>query len=161
MSEVRTLSYLLHPPTMDAAGFASAARWYVEGYGQRSGLNVTLDVPADLERLPDAVELALFRVLQEALTNVHRHSGASAAEVLVRQDAEEVILEIKDNGNGIPEEVLRHFRATGAGTGVGIAGIRERVRELGGKLTLESNSSGTLVRVAIPLAAAVPHEQQV
>ena len=155
MSEVRTLSYLLHPPTMDAAGFASAARWYVEGFGQRSGLSVTLDARADLDRLPDAVELALFRVLQEALTNVHRHSGASEAEVVVRQDAEEVILEIKDNGRGIPEEVLRHFRATGAGTGVGIAGIRERVRELGGKLTLESNSNGTLVRVAVPLEPAV------
>jgi len=151
ISEVRTLSYLLHPPTMDAAGFASAARWYVEGYGQRSGLNVTLDAPADLGRLPDAIELALFRVLQEALTNVHRHSGASATDVLVWHDAEHVVLEIKDNGHGIPAELLSHFHSTGAGTGVGIAGIRERVRELGGKLTLESNSSGTLVRVAIPL----------
>jgi signal transduction histidine kinase len=150
--EVRTLSYLLHPPTMDAAGFASAARWYVEGYGQRSGLNVTLDVQADLGRLPDAVELALFRVLQEALTNVHRHSGASAAEVVVWQDAEQVALEIRDNGHGIPKELLHHFHATGAGMGVGIAGIRERVRELGGKLTLESGGSGTLVRVAITLA---------
>ena len=161
ISEVRTLSYLLHPPTMDAAGFASAARWYVEGYGQRSGLNVTLDAPTDLGRLPDAIELALFRVLQEALTNVHRHSGASAAEVLVRQDAEQVVLEVKDNGRGIPEELLSHFRATGAGTGVGIAGIRERVRELGGKLTLESNSSGTLVRVAVPLEPMVHSERQV
>ncbi len=151
IAEVRSLSYLLHPPTMDAAGFASAARWYVEGYGQRSGLNVTLDAPAELERLPDAIELALFRVLQEALTNVHRHSGASAAEVVVRQDAEEVVLEIKDNGRGIPQELLSHFHATGTGTGVGIAGIRERVRELGGKLKLESNSGGTLVRVALPL----------
>ncbi len=74
ISEVRTLSYLLHPPTMDAAGFASAARWYVEGFGQRSGLQVTLNAPGDLGRLPDAIELALFRVLQETLTNVHRHS---------------------------------------------------------------------------------------
>jgi signal transduction histidine kinase len=161
ISEVRTLSYLLHPPTMDAAGFASAARWYVEGYGQRSGLNVTLDAPTDLGRLPDAIELALFRVLQEALTNVHRHSGASAAEVLVRQDAEQVVLEVKDNGRGIPEQLLSHFHATGAGTGVGIAGIRERVRELGGKLTLESNSSGTLVRVAVPLEPTVHSERPI
>jgi signal transduction histidine kinase len=161
ISEVRTLSYLLHPPTMDAAGFASAARWYVEGYGERSGLNVTLESPADLGRLPDAIELALFRVLQEALTNVHRHSGASAAEVLVRQDAEQVVLEVKDNGRGMPEELLSHFRATGAGMGVGIAGIRERVRELGGMLTLESNSSGTLVRVAVPLEPMVHGERQV
>jgi signal transduction histidine kinase len=156
ISEVRTLSYLLHPPTMDAAGFTSAARWYVEGYGQRSGLNVTLDAPPDHGRLPDAIELALFRVLQEALTNVHRHSGASSADVVVSQDAEQVILQVRDNGRGIPEEMLNHFHKTGAGTGVGIAGIRERVRELGGKMTLESNSSGTLVRVAIPTEATVP-----
>jgi signal transduction histidine kinase len=159
ISEVRTLSYLLHPPTMDAAGFTSAARWYVEGYGQRSGLQVTLDAPADHGRLPDAIELALFRVLQEALTNVHRHSGASSADVVVCQDAEQVVLEIKDNGHGIPEEVLNHFHRTGAGTGVGIAGIRERVRELEGKLTLESNSAGTLVRVSVPLAP-IDHVQR-
>jgi two-component system sensor histidine kinase UhpB len=146
---------------MDAAGFASAARWYVEGYGQRSGLDVTLDVPSGLDRLPDAIELALFRVLQEALTNVHRHSGASAADVLVRQDAEQVVLEVKDNGRGIPPELLSHFHATGAGTGVGIAGIRERVRELGGKLTLESDSRGTLVRIAIPLVPMTQREEQV
>ncbi len=158
ISEVRTLSYLLHPPTMDAAGFTSAARWYVEGYGQRSGLNVTLDAPAEPVRLPDAVELALFRVLQEALTNVHRHSGASAADVVLRQDAEQVILEVRDNGRGIPAELLSHFHATGAGMGVGIAGIRERVRELSGKLTLESDGSGTLVRVDIPLEPTEENE---
>ena len=87
MAEVRTLSYLLHPPTMDAAGFVSAARWYVEGFGQRSGVNVTLDAPDHLGRFPDAVELALFRVLQETLTNVHRHSGASAAQVTILEGA--------------------------------------------------------------------------
>jgi signal transduction histidine kinase len=161
ISEVRTLSYLLHPPTMDAAGFSSAARWYVEGYGQRSGLSVTLDAPSDLGRMPDAIELALFRVLQEALTNVHRHSGASAADVLVYQDAGQVVLEIKDNGRGIPQSLLSQFQVTGAGMGVGIAGIRERVRELGGKLKLESSDSGTLVRVTIPLAPMNQSESRV
>ena len=158
ITEVRTLSYLLHPPTMDAAGFASAARWYVEGYGQRSGLDVTLDAATDMARLPDAIELALFRVLQEALTNVHRHSGASAASVVVRQDAEQVVLEVTDNGQGMSEELLRHYHATGGGTGVGIAGIRERVRELGGRLILKSDGSGTLVRVVVPLDGAVHNE---
>lgn len=153
ISEVRTLSYLLHPPTMDSAGFASAARWYVEGFGQRSGLQVTLDAPNDLGRLPDAIELALFRVLQETLTNVHRHSGASAAHVLIWEDAEQVVLDVRDNGCGMPEELLSHFRATGAGMGVGLAGIGERLRELGGELKLESDSSGTLVRVTIPVHA--------
>jgi len=151
ISEVRTLSYLLHPPTMDAAGFASAARWYVEGFGQRSGLQVTLDAPGDLGRLPDAIELALFRVLQETLTNVHRHSGALAADITIQRDAEWVVLEVKDNGRGIPPELLVRFLATGEGMGVGLAGIGERVRELGGKLKLESDSGGTLVRVAIPV----------
>ncbi len=155
MSEVRTLSYLLHPPTMDAAGFASAARWYVEGFGQRSGIKVSLDAPDDLGRLPDAIELALFRVLQEALTNVHRHSGASEAHVLIREDAGQVVLEIKDNGRGIPEELLSHFRATGAGMGVGVAGIRERAWELGGSLEVESDSHGTRVRVSIPVTETV------
>lgn len=159
IAEVRTLSYLLHPPTMDAAGFTSAARWYVEGFGQRSGLQVTLDAPSDLGRLPDAVELALFRVLQEALTNVHRHSGAAAAEILVTADAEEVTLEVKDNGHGISPELLSRFRATGEGMGVGLAGIGERVRELGGKLQLESGDRGTLLRVTIPVT--VQREPQI
>jgi two-component system sensor histidine kinase UhpB len=112
---------------------------------------VTLDAPKDLGRLPDAIELALFRVLQEALTNVHRHSSASTAEVMVRGDAEQVVLEVKDNGKGMSPELLSRFRATGEGVGVGLAGIGERVRELGGKLKLESDSNGTLVRVTIPV----------
>jgi len=151
MTDVRTLSYLLHPPTMDAAGFVSAARWYVEGFGQRSGVTVTLDASDQLGRFPDAVELALFRVLQETLTNVHRHSGASAAHVAILEDAGQVVLEIKDNGRGIAEKLLAYFHATGAGMGVGLAGIRERAWELGGNLRVESGSNGTLVRVTIPV----------
>jgi signal transduction histidine kinase len=160
ISEVRTLSYLLHPPTMDAAGFASAARWYVEGFGQRSGLTVTLDVPNEMGRLPDAIELALFRALQEALTNVHRHSGASMADVVIREDAEQVILEVKDNGCGIREELLNHFHTTGTGMGVGLAGIRERARELEGKLKLQANGNGTLLRVTIPITPLFQSERQ-
>lgn len=151
ISEVRTLSYLLHPPTIDAAGFASAASWFVEGFGQRSGIKVTLDVPSNVSRLPDAIEIALFRVLQEAFTNVHRHSGASEAQVSISAHAEEVVLEVRDNGRGIPEERLANFHATGAGMGVGLAGIRERAWELGGKLRLVSDSNGTSLRVAIPV----------
>jgi signal transduction histidine kinase len=160
ISEVRTLSYLLYPPTMDAAGFASAARWYVEGFGQRSGLKVTLDAPNDLGRLPEAIELALYRVLQETLTNVHRHSGASAAHVSILEDAEQVVLEVKDNGRGIPAKQLSHFHATGAGMGVGLAGIRERAWELGGKLKIESDGSGTLVRVTVSVTPMVQSEPE-
>jgi signal transduction histidine kinase len=161
ISEVRTLSYLLHPPTMDAAGFASAARWYIEGFGQRSGIQLTLDAPTDLGRLPDAVELALFRVLQETLTNVHRHSGASAAHVLIWEDGKHVVLEVKDNGSGVPEELLHRFQTTGAGMGVGLAGIRERAWELGGILKVESDSNGTLVRVNIPITPMVQGDSRV
>lgn len=155
ISEVRTLSYLLHPPTMDAAGFVSAARWYLEGFGQRSGVEVTLDVPEDLGRLPDAIELALFRVLQEALTNVHRHSGASEAQVSIRQDAERVILEIKDNGRGMSEKLLTHFYENGSGIGVRLAGIRERTRELGGAMQIESDRHGTQVRASMPVPQSI------
>ncbi len=161
IAEVRTLSYLLHPPTIDAAGLASAARWYVEGFTKRSGIEVTLDAARDLGRLPEGIELALFRVLQESLTNVHRHSGASAAEIRVMADAEQVRVEIKDNGHGIPKELLDRFQATGVGMGVGLAGIGERVRELGGQLRLQSDSEGTLVHVTIPLAPNVWRGAQV
>jgi signal transduction histidine kinase len=151
IAEVRTLSYLLHPPTMDAVGIASAARWYVEGFGLRSGLTLTLDAPNDPVRLPDAIELALFRVLQEALTNVHRHSGASAADILIRRSSGQVILEVNDNGHGISQEMLDRFREAGTGTGVGLMSMHERARELGGKIQIESGSTGTSVRIAIPV----------
>ncbi|HWY57953.1 MAG TPA: ATP-binding protein [Terriglobales bacterium] len=151
IAEVRTLSYLLHPPTMDAVGIASAARWYVEGFGLRSGLKLNLDTPNDPVRLPDATELVLFRVLQEALTNVHRHSGASAADILIRRASGQVTLEVRDNGRGIDEGVLKRFRETGAGTGVGLMSMHERARELGGKFELESSGTGTSVRITIPV----------
>jgi signal transduction histidine kinase len=153
IAEVRTLSYLLHPPTMDAVGIASAARWYVEGFSLRSGLKLTLDAPDDPVRLPDATELALFRVLQEALTNVHRHSGASAAEILIKRSPGQVTLEVIDNGRGIEKEVLDRFRETGAGAGVGLMSMNERARELGGKFQLESSGTGTSVRITIPVPA--------
>jgi len=152
IAEVRTLSYLLHPPMMDEAGLVSAAQWYVEGFGQRSGLKVSLDTGDDLERLPDAVELALFRALQEALSNVHRHSGASIVDVRILRDAEQVILEVKDNGRGIPRELLLSLNDGGSAAGVGLAGMRERVRELVGELRLESDATGSLLRITIPVA---------
>jgi len=151
IAEVRTLSYLLHPPTIDAVGIASAAGWYVQGFALRSGLKITLDVPNDPVRLPDAMELALFRVLQEALTNVHRHSGASEAHILIRRSSGQVILEIRDNGRGMEQEMLHRFRETGVGVGVGLMSIHERALELGGKVQLESSSAGTSVRVTIPV----------
>jgi len=156
LSEVRTLSYLLHPPTIDTVGIVSAARWYIEGFGLRSGLKLTLDAPNEPIRVADAVELALFRVLQEALTNVHRHSGASAAEIVIRRAAKdkEVVLEVKDNGCGMDRKTLEQFLETGNGAGVGLLSMHERARELGGRFELESDKSGTVVRITIAVASA-------
>jgi signal transduction histidine kinase len=99
IAEIRTMSYLLHPPLLDEVGFACAAEWYVEGFAKRSG--VTLDIATDRERLPMSIEVALFRVLQESLTNIHRHSGASGVSVCFRHQLSKVILEMRDNGTGI------------------------------------------------------------
>jgi len=149
LQEVRTTSYLLHPPLLDEAGIASAARWFVEGFARRSGIEVNCDIPERMERLPKDCELVLFRVLQESLTNVHRHSGASAASVRLRLDTDHVELEVGDNGKGIPEERLRRFNASVASAGVGITGMRERVRELGGHLEIRS-IDGTTISVDLP-----------
>jgi PAS domain S-box-containing protein len=152
LSETRTISHLLHPPLLDEAGFSSAARWYVEGFAERSAFQVELDFPPELGRLERDVETALFRVLQEGLTNVHRHSGGSAVRIVLELDAEHVQLEIRDNGHGIPEERLRRFREDPSATGVGLAGMQERVRELGGDVRIDSSLKGTAIIVAIPLS---------
>jgi signal transduction histidine kinase len=154
ITETRTISHLLHPPLLDEAGFASAARWYVEGFAQRSGIEVKVDFPDNVGRLPRPVELGLFRVLQESLTNIHRHSGSTRAEVALELIPGKVILEIKDHGRGIPRELLDNFREKGTNSGVGLAGMRERLRELGGQLEIR-NANGTLVSVTLPLVEAM------
>ncbi len=157
IADTRTLSHLLHPPLLDEAGFVSAARWYVEGFGKRSGITAKLHLPEHVTRLPRRTETALFRILQEALTNVHRHSGSRAVEVQVITDKTQVMLTVKDYGMGVPREVLDRFWKTG-NVGVGLAGIRERLKELGGSLEIESNLDGTLLRATIPAAATRPFE---
>ena len=154
ISDTRTLSHLLHPPLLDEAGFISAARWYVEGFGKRSGITATLDIPDKLQRLPAEIETALFRILQEALTNVHRHSGTRSVEVRLTSDPSFVALAIQDHGKGIPQDALQRFRKTGANFGVGLAGMRERVKELGGTLHLESSPAGTLLTAVIPISSS-------
>lgn len=150
--ETRTLSHLLHPPLLDEAGFASAASWFVTGFSQRSGIPVELELPEDLPRLSEAVEIALFRVLQESLTNVHRHSQAPSAEIKVEVDAEEITMEVSDHGRGMPEHVLQQLRGDGTKLGVGLAGMRERIHELGGTFDVSSGTNGTTVRAAVPLS---------
>jgi signal transduction histidine kinase len=148
--ETRTVSHLLHPPLLEELGFASAASWYVTGFAQRSGIDVKLEVPEG-GRIPEAAGLTLFRVLQESLTNILRHSGSKKAEVHLEITGQEVILSVKDHGKGIPPERLESFMKTGDGVGVGLGGMRERVRDLGGKLELQSQGSGTTVKVILPL----------
>jgi anti-sigma regulatory factor (Ser/Thr protein kinase) len=153
IEEIRTMSYLLHPPLLDEVGFACAAEWYVEGFAKRTGLEVKLDLATSRERLPGGIEIALFRVLQEGLTNVHRHSGASEVMVSFQYQLRTIVLEIRDNGRGIPAERLDRLRKTSAETGVGLAGMRERMHELNGKVEMESDGHGTTMRAMVPLSA--------
>ena len=155
IAETRTISHLLHPPLFDETGFSSAAKWYLEGFAQRSGIQVKIDLPENLGRLPKAVELGLFRVLQESLTNIHRHSGSPRTEVSLQVFAEKVVLEVRDFGKGIPPRLLESFQAKGFSLGVGLAGMRERVRELGGHLALQAKSPGSLVSATLPLTEKV------
>lgn len=154
ISDTRTLSHLLHPPLLDEAGFISAARWYVEGFGKRSGIRTSLEIPDGFDRLPSEVETALFRILQESLTNVHRHSGSRSVEVQLTRDSTIVALAIQDHGKGIPPETLDRFKKTGTNVGVGLAGMRERIKELGGTFHLESGPKGTLLKAIVPIVPA-------
>jgi PAS domain S-box-containing protein len=151
LTETRTVSHLLHPPLLDEAGFGSAARWYVEGFGQRSGISVNLEIPSNFGRVPDDVEITLFRALQEGLTNVHKHSGSTAVDIRVFLDADQVRLEIQDNGVGMSAETLKHLLEGAGETGIGIAGMRERARESDGSLEIESDAKGTLLRLTLPI----------
>lgn len=150
IEEIRTMSYLLHPPLLDEVGFACAAEWYVEGFAKRTGICVKVDIESDDERLPIGMETALFRVLQEALTNVHRHSRASEVSVCFLHLLKKMVLEIRDNGRGIPAERLDRLRKGSEQAGVGLAGMRERVNELKGTLEIESDGHGTAMRAIVP-----------
>ena len=161
IQETRTISYLLHPPLLDELGIASAANWYVEGFASRSGLQISAKIGNEIGRLPRAVELVLFRVLQESLTNVHRHAKCMKAEVSLDVADGNAVLQVRDHGVGIPAEKLHHFRSKGTHAGVGLTGMRERVREQGGQFEIRSNQSGTELVVTIPLRASGGLEPQV
>ena len=150
VTETRTISHLLHPPLLDEVGLASAARWYVEGFATRSGIELTTDIPDELGRLPRPAELVLFRVLQESLTNIHRHSKSLRAEISLHSSKAAVILQIRDYGKGMPREMLTNFLSTGTNVGVGLAGMRERVREQGGRFDIQSDKTGTTITVTMP-----------
>jgi signal transduction histidine kinase len=139
------MSHLLHPPLLDEAGLQSAVRWYVEGFAERSKIEVDLHLDPGLGRLPAELETAMFRIVQECLTNIHRHSGSSFASIAVNREKHNVTLEIRDRGKGMPMPVR---------AGVGIQGMGERVRQLGGKLEIESTSGGARVTAIFPTKAA-------
>jgi signal transduction histidine kinase len=151
--EVRTISHLLHPPLLDEAGLASALRWYVEGFAQRSKIKVDLEVPAEFERLARESETAIFRTVQECLTNIHRHSESPTARIRISASDGQVFVEVEDRGRGIPPEKQLEMASTGT-PGVGIRGMRERFRQLGGSLEIHSNGKGTLMVARLPVAVA-------
>ncbi|HXN63890.1 MAG TPA: sensor histidine kinase [Candidatus Acidoferrales bacterium] len=154
---VRTVSYLLHPPLLDEAGLEGALSWYADGFEKRSGIKVHLAIPPDLERQPIDLETGVFRVVQECLTNIHRHSASPTADIRLCQFAGGMALEIKDTGRGIPVEMLSKISSIGL-PGVGLRGMRERITALGGgfEISSEGPGKGTTVKVAIPLRTNVP-----
>jgi two-component system NarL family sensor kinase len=147
--EIRTLSYLLHPPLLDETGLSSALQWYVDGFAERSKIAVRLHVAEDFGRLPTEVETTLFRIVQESLTNVHRHSGSTTAEIRLRRLQNEVRLEVLDTGVGMP--VKKRLNGDDAKAGVGILGMSERVRQLGGSFVISAGAPGTRITASLPV----------
>jgi signal transduction histidine kinase len=158
-SDIRTISYLLHPPLLDEAGLSSALTWYVRGFSERSKINIDLQIPADFGRLSRDLETAVFRVVQECLTNIHRHSGSSVARISIAHSDGHVRVEVEDKGKGIPSQKRSEIISSPSGTpGVGIRGMRERLRQLGGTLEIHSNGEGkgTLITAYLPATAPPP-----
>jgi PAS domain S-box-containing protein len=146
--EIRTISHLLHPPLLEIAGLATALRWYVDGFAERSKIRIDVEIPENLERLPDDMELAIFRLVQECLTNIHRHSESGTAAIRIWQDGNRLIVRVEDQGKGIPKDKHQDL-ATSGKTGVGFGGMRERLRQLGGTLEIESDANGTIVSAVL------------
>ena len=147
--EIRTTSYLLHPPLLDETGLPAALSWYISGLSERSGLDIAFSIPEEFGRLPREMELVAFRLVQECLTNIHRHSGSKRAIIQISRDLDRVLIEIRDHGKGIPKEKLAQIQYGRAG--VGIRGMRERLRQFQGEMTLDSTGGGTTVVVTIPV----------
>jgi len=151
MREVRTMSYLLYPPMLEEMGLRTAVESYLDGVRQRSRIQIDFQIAKDFGRLPRETELALFRVLQEGLTNVHRHSGSPTAQIRLRMENGEAVLEVQDQGKGAPAVDFKLGTDCIGALGVGIRGMNERVRQLGGKLEVFSSARGTTVRATVPL----------
>jgi signal transduction histidine kinase len=150
--ELRTISYLLHPPLLDELGLSSALRWYADGFEKRSAIKVQLECK-DLGRLAPEMETTLFRIVQECLINIHRHSGSATASIRVRQTAQEIVLEVEDQGCGIAADELSDITA-GVALGVGMRGMTERIRDLGGEMEIISSGQGTKVKAVVPIESS-------
>ena len=155
--EIRTTSYLLHPPLLDESGLHSAISWYVQGLLERSGLEVQLDISKELGRLPPEMELVLFRLVQECLTNIHRHSESETASIRIARESNQIALHIQDQGKGMSPVRLAEIQS--GRSGVGIGGMRERLRQFEGTMNIDSDSSGTRIFATIPLKSASPENQ--
>ena len=151
LQEIRSLSYLLHPPSLDEVGLIETLRLYTTGFAQRTKINVELSAPQALDRLPREVETTLFRVVQESLANVFRHSGSSTAGVRLKKGPSKISLSVWDKGKGLPEGILQHRNLSVPALGVGILGMGERVKQLGGRMALRHGQPGTVVEVSLPL----------
>jgi signal transduction histidine kinase len=157
--ELRTISHLLHPPLLDESGLGSALRWYVEGYSERSHIPVELEISNDLGRLSSELETAIFRVVQECLTNIHRHSGSETAEIRLTKDKQQVMLEVRDYGKGMETET--GASGDGVRSGVGLRGMRERIHQLRGRLDIRSNhDKGTTITAVFPIGSGASSEAQ-
>jgi len=150
VSATRTLSHLLYPPMLDEIGFISAARWFVEGFSKRAGIEVTHDIPEEGGRFSAVMELTMFRVLQESLMNVQKHSKSKKANVNLKMNSKNVRLTIQDFGVGLPREKLNNFQKSGTDVGVGLAGMKQRVLEQSGSFTIVSDERGTVISVVLP-----------
>jgi len=148
--EIRTLSHLLHPPLLDEMGLGSALQWYIEGFAERSGISVTLEVPPELDRLQGDIELVLFRIVQECLLNIHRHSGSPSASIRLLYTSHQMLLTVADEGRGMPPEIIEKARTPDSPFGVGLAGMHEQVRQIGGRLEIQSDDQGTRVTAIFP-----------
>lgn len=154
LAETRTISYLLHPPLLDELGFASAARAFADGFSIRSGTHVNFDIPDRMPRLQPGVELVLFRILQESLTNVMRHAHSPTVNIRVVLEHDHVCITVRDHGDGMQPELIERLNAHGVGGGVGLSGMRERVLQLRGSFEIRSEDKGTAICATLPLVSA-------
>ena len=152
------MRHLLHLPLLDAAGLASALRWYVDGFSERSKIQVDLQIPKEFRRMSDELEIAIFRMVQECLTNIHRHSGGASAVIRAHEENDQIFIEVEDTGKGIPIEKQIELSSAGR-TGVGFRGMRERLRQLGGTLEIRSGETGTIVIARVPLRQTTTSEK--